>query len=244
MTLEVVEVITRAVQGHTRPFVCRCSDDQIYFVKGLDAGRRSQLCEWLAGRLAQLLGLPVAPFAIVHVPPELLAANAHAESRQLGAGPAFGSLRSSVTELTLATLSQIPAQLQSDVLVFDRWVRNHDRSLSSLGGNPNLFIEPPDHSLVMIDHNLAFDPAFDLHELLGNHVFRAQAGVVAGDLVVRANYNARLFDALGHWQQLLAEIPQEWWYLDAEQTMPTNFDLALAFEWLSAYQTDAFWQWR
>ena len=65
MSLEIVEIMGRAQQGVTQPFICRGEDDQVYFVKGRGAGRRSLICEWIAGQLGRLLGLPIAPFGIV-----------------------------------------------------------------------------------------------------------------------------------------------------------------------------------
>lgn len=47
MPLPIVEILERSEQGRTRSFLCRCDDDQLYFVKGRDAGHRSLLCEWL-----------------------------------------------------------------------------------------------------------------------------------------------------------------------------------------------------
>ncbi len=72
MSIEIVEVLRRSNQGLTRLFICRGDDGNTYFVKGRDAGRRNQVCEWITGRLAVLLRLPVAPFEIVVVPEELL----------------------------------------------------------------------------------------------------------------------------------------------------------------------------
>ena len=40
MTLEVVEIIGRSKQGFTKPYICRCDDGEIYFVKGRSATRR------------------------------------------------------------------------------------------------------------------------------------------------------------------------------------------------------------
>lgn len=34
MSLEIVEIMGRAQQGVTQPFICRGEDDQVYFVKG------------------------------------------------------------------------------------------------------------------------------------------------------------------------------------------------------------------
>lgn len=250
MTIEIVEVLSRSTQGHTRPFICRGDDDEIYFVKGVDAGRRDQICEWLAGRLAQLIGLPIAPFTVVVVPEELISGDTAGPLRDLGAGPAFGSRKLSVTELTTATLNRVPAQLQKDVLVFDRWVRNLDRTLTALGGNPNLFLTAVNHTLtpsrerlVVIDHNLAFDSDFNLAALLAHHAFRAQAQALQGDLFSRDEYNARLCAALSCWPDLVAEVPQEWWYLDIHRTLPVNFDAKQALHWLQLYQSDDFWSW-
>lgn len=92
MAVEIVEVVRRSDQGVTRPFICRGDDGEVYFVKGKDAGRRSQICQWVAGRLAVLMGLPVAPFQQVSVPEALAEFNAGTQLDGLGAGMAFGSL--------------------------------------------------------------------------------------------------------------------------------------------------------
>ena len=72
MKFEFVEFMRRSDQVMTRPFICRADNGKTYFVKGRDAGRRSQICEWIAGCLARQLKLPIAPFEIVNVPEELL----------------------------------------------------------------------------------------------------------------------------------------------------------------------------
>ncbi len=83
--VQIVEIAGRSEQGMTRPFICRGDDGNAYFVKGIEAGRRSQVCEWIAGMLALELDLPIAPFEIVDVPEELVAASL--DYRELGAGP-------------------------------------------------------------------------------------------------------------------------------------------------------------
>ncbi|UJJ55056.1 hypothetical protein LRK53_01215 [Rhodanobacter thiooxydans] len=116
--LQIVEILERSEQGVTRPFLCRCNDDQLYYVKGQGAGRRSLLCEWFAGHLAQALGLPLPPFAIVQAPRELV--ELHPEGSDLGARPAFGSrVVAHTQELTVSHLHDVPMPLQRDVLVFD-----------------------------------------------------------------------------------------------------------------------------
>ena len=67
-SLAIVEILERSTQGQTRPFLCRCDDDQLYYVKGRDTGPRSLLSEWLSGHLAQAFGLPVPVFAVAKAP--------------------------------------------------------------------------------------------------------------------------------------------------------------------------------
>lgn len=133
MTVEIVEIIGRAEQGVTKPFICRGEDNQIYFVKGQGAGMRSLICEWIAGQLGLLLGLPIAPFAFVEVPQELLAIAMRDDLAELGSGKAFGSRKVSVVELSASHVEHVPAATQRDVLAFDWWVRNGDRSLGETG---------------------------------------------------------------------------------------------------------------
>ena len=189
MTVQIVEVLRRSEQGVTRPFICRGDDDDVYFVKGVGAGRRSQIAEWIAGKLGLALGLPIAPFEIVDVPEELMEFDSGLELVDLGAGPAFGSQRQEVMELTASAVQEVPTELQQKLLAFDWWIRNADRLLTEKGGNPNLFWEPDSFELVIIDHNQAFDPDFDPAIFLNYHVFIRQRQHIFGDMPQHSKYN-------------------------------------------------------
>ena len=243
MSVEIVEILRRSEQGVTRPFICRGNDGEVYFVKGLDAGRRSQICEWVAGRLAVLMGLPVAPFEQVLVPEELIDFNRGTPLDGLGVGPAFGSLERQVTELTITAVEQVPDALQQDVLVVDWWVRNADRCLGKYGGNPNLFWEPGERELVVIDHNQAFDFSAEKSDFFANHVFAAQTHQLAGDFYRRDEYDERLSTALREWPTILGEIPDPWWFVDEEQTVPVDFNKQTVYELLKGFEQDEFWSW-
>lgn len=181
MSLEIVEIMGRAQQGVTQPFICRAEDDQVYFVKGRGAGRRSLVCEWIAGQLGRRLGLPIAPFEIVEIPEALLAVAMRDDLNDLGVGKAFGSRKMPVVELSVSLIDQVPEEIQRDVLAFDWWVRNADRSLGELGGNPNLFWDANNAALVVIDHNQAFDPGFSAQDFVESHVFRSHWNALIGD---------------------------------------------------------------
>ncbi|MEA3640662.1 MAG: HipA family kinase [Lamprobacter sp.] len=243
MPVEIVEILRRSEQGMTRPFICRCNDGKLYFVKGKDAGRRSQICEWVAGRLAVLMGLPVAPFQHVLVPEDLAEFNAGTSLDGLGAGLAFGSLERQVTELTISGIDQVPDSLQQDVLIFDWWVRNADRCLGEYGGNPNLFWEPGTQELVVIDHNQAFDLHANRADFSEHHVFAAQASQLSSDFCRRDEYHQRLSSTLDAWPTILSEVPDVWWFVDDEQTVPVDFDARAIEALLRGFENDEFWNW-
>lgn len=239
--LRVVEIGERSVQGRTQPFRCICEDGKEYFVKGRSAGRRSLICEWIAGHLAKSFGLPLPPFTIADVPAALV--ELHPEGGDLGKGPAFASQAiSPVTEMGFAHLKQVPEQLRRDIAVFDWWVRNEDRSLTQHGGNPNLLWIPGEGKLFTIDHNLAFDQHFHRDTFLQTHVFASDFLEVVGDLADQGVYAQRLKQALGSWLTACDGVPPEWMYEDSEMTVPTDFDPDEALELLSGCATEPFWR--
>ena len=239
MTVQIIEIMGRSKQGVTRPFICRGDDDNIYFVKGIGAGRRSQVYEWIAGNLATELSLPIAPFKIVDVPIELIEGNQ--QYRELGAGPAFGSLKQTIMELNYAGIERVPDELQRDVLAFDWWIRNEDRTLSESGGNPNLFWNPSQEKLVVFDHNQAFDHNFSDDDFTKYHVFNLQQHSLFGDALYRQQYENNFQSALNQWHNIQDSIPEEWKFLDEELTISANIDLDAIFNTLNRCNTGKLW---
>jgi len=224
------------------PFICRGEDGEIYFVKGTGAGRRSQICEWIAGCLGRELGLPIPPFEIVDIPEELILTGGMPGLSELGEGPAFGSQRHSLMELPYSAIKEISPKVQWDVLAFDWWVRNLDRSLSEIGGNPNLFWDPGTRELLVLDHNQAFDPDFTVEEFKEDHAFAHRIPTLFGDMVRRQDYAARLQSVLESWDRICAEIPPVWHFADPEMTVPADFDFANARQQLALCHSDRFWR--
>lgn len=241
MTIQIVEVIRRSEQGITQPYICRGDNDKVYFVKGIGAGRRSQICEWIAGNLGLALGLPIAPFDIVEIPEELMEFKFTLNLSDLGSGPAFGSQRQEVMELNVSAVDEVSEQLQQDVLAFDWWIRNSDRLLTEKGGNPNLFWNPGDQELIVIDHNQAFDAAFNPNVFNELHIFRSQRYRVFGDMLRHQDYNRRFSLALNNWPEICNNLPKEWFFADVEMTVPSNFSLDDTYNLLEEYKKDGFW---
>lgn len=238
--LTIIEIQHRSEQGMTRPFLCRCDDDQLYFVKGRAAGPRSLICEWLGGHLAKAFGLPVPDFAVAIAPPELL--ELHPDGRDLGPLPLFASRQVlHVQEFSIAHLDKVTEQLQRDVLAFDRWVNNGDRTLTTRSGNPNLLWDNNRQELVVIDHNLAFEANFDTRSFSETHVFAGQISFLIQDLIEPLRLRERCRQALDVWSVACNTVPPEWWYADVEQTVPTSFDASAARALLGLYENESFW---
>ena len=211
----IQEVLGRSKQGVTKPFICRGDDEAIYYVKGLGAGRRSQICEWVAGQLATAFGLPVAEYALAMVPDELVEAKVLPDIGELGAGLVFASRQvPDAQELTVTTRDLVTSNTATDVLVFDWWLQNEDRYLTEVGGNPNLLWNQGSGSLAVIDHNQAFDPGFDISRFLDAHVFAGDWNRVFSDYVERMKYEERMVAALDGLEDIRASIPDSWWFLD------------------------------
>ncbi len=239
MTVHIIEIIGRSKQGITKPFICRGDDDNTYFVKGIGAGRRSQVCEWIAGNLGLELDLPIAPFEIVDIPEQLVSGNPMYSD--LGVGPAFGSRKQLIMELNYAGIDHVRNDLQRSILAFDWWIKNEDRNLSEYGGNPNLFWEPDREELVVIDHNQAFDRSFCEQEFKKTHVFSKQVNNLFGSALYRLEFTRNFQQVLKQWPAICDKIPAEWYYFDTELTVPADFALDDILNTLIQCNTDGFW---
>jgi hypothetical protein len=243
MPLTVTEILGRAQEGRTQPYICRCDDGEVYFVKGKSATRFGLISEWLCARLCSALDLPIAKYAIATVPDEIMEADLTGEYQELGKGPVFASGRVKATNLSRLHLRTVPQALRRDVILFDWWVHNGDRTLTEMGGNPNLLWLPGSPgTLVMIDHNLAFDAEFNAKEFLDLHVFSSEASELFSDFLLRDSYRARLAKALESWPDICDTLPDAWHFIDAEKTMPVGYPFEAIKSLLDRALTDAFWQ--
>jgi len=100
--------------------------------------------------------------------------------------------------------------IQRDILLFDLWVENSDRTLTALGGNPNLLWQSLDNELYIIDHNLAFDYDFKLPLLRETHIFQSQFSHFQLNLIAKQQVEAKLKHSLENWLYWWDEIPDTW----------------------------------
>ncbi|OQX06580.1 MAG: hypothetical protein BWK73_30535 [Thiothrix lacustris] len=191
----------------------------------------------MGAKLATAFGLPVPPFTIAVTSLELLELYGSEAVLGLGADPAFASQHiPSSHELKYEVLSQIDKQLRRDVLMFDAWVRNEDRSLTQKGGNPNLLWS--ENSLYVIDHNLIFDKGFATGIFLDTHVFRTEITEILQDFLLREHYQTKMQDALTVWSSAWDTLPEEWCEQNEELGL---FDPEAAFQQLRDDAHGAIW---
>jgi hypothetical protein len=218
----VEEVIKRSEQGQTAPYVCRGDDGQVYFVKNGALPKRELVAEWLAAHLARAVGLPVPAFDLAEVPASLCDRRMGSWLTDLEPGTGFASRRVEAGDFAWSMVAQVSAPQRSLIAAFDWWVHNADRTLSALGGNPNLLWRHGAHGgeVVVIDHNLAFELAFNGEAFLDTHVFAADLKLLAADWVAREQVRQGLVAALGVVDGACATIPEAWHFADPEQTVP------------------------
>lgn len=240
--LPIVEITDRSTDGRTMPFKCRGDDGRLYYVKGRSATHESLICEWMAGHLAARMGLNLPRLAIATAPAGLV--RLHPEGRELGTGPVFASRAvEGLSWITYASKLRVPLPMRRDILVFDWWVHNADRTLTETGGNPNLLFNAESGDLVVIDHNLAFDAEFDETTFFQTHIFGDEWNLLCQDLVEMANYQARLSEVLADsWDITWASVPSEWLFHDDEQTIPVNFDEPACKALLARCAHQDFWR--
>lgn len=218
--IQIIEVIDKMTQGLSEPILCKCENNEEYIVKGIGAGRSSQISEWICANLARCLGLPIAQFALVEIP-DVLYDELPSHLRSIGSGVAFGSKKVQGSNWFEGVgVNRISKDLQRKTLVFDLWIKNMDRTR----GNPNLLYQAESNSLVIIDHNLAFDKDFTLKDFLETHLFAGCFTDVVSDWVVRAEMEAWLQQALASLDEICHNLPKEWSWSNPEHDLPVNYD--------------------
>jgi hypothetical protein len=208
---EIVEVVGPAEQGFANAYRCIANDGCNYYVKSEGSTWRGLVCEWVAARLAQVLGLPIAKFAQVDLAEDFADFLRSSGNYHLVKGLAFGSRAAiHVREFEPALLLKCSPQFRRDLVAFDWWVKNADRTLGEYAGNPNLLWDTEESVPVVIDHNMAFDCEFEAETFLETHIFRADLAVIKADLVMRAQYQQRFSTLVPLLDDIWAELPQNW----------------------------------
>jgi hypothetical protein len=202
MLIEIVEIQEKALQGSTEPLRCKLSNGRYCYAKGKRANASGLIKEWMAANLARELNLPIPDFHIAYADKRLVDMSF---DKSFGHGEIFASeLIESAVEYSYQF--SVEPDLQRDILLFDLWIQNEDRTLSKKThfGNPNLLWAKD--KLHVIHHNFAFDNKFNCSDFWQTHVFKEWQF----ELEERPQFEARLQNALLKWQQWWDAVPSDW----------------------------------
>ena len=231
--LLILEPTTTAGAGMTRPRLCRLSDENFYYVKGRTLTPKGLVSEYICAQLGREFGLPIPDFELKTLPAVPPISGLIELSDELGFGELFASKRvSNLMEIDLARAVKLPLELRLDVVAFDYWVGNLDRTLTEHGGNPNLFWDVQEQQLVVLDHNLDFDAEFELSDLKEVHVFREEIVAILSDIELKEHYVARFKALLLQWENIVETIPEAWLYSDLQMTSDAGINFEEMKIWL------------
>jgi hypothetical protein len=207
--ISIIEIHHQMKQGATAPYLCTADDGRKYVIKRQRAGFEGCLKEWLFGTLGQYFGLPIPNCELVYVDRLLLEFNDKYQF-EIGEGIAFGSeLIPDLQEVNYQIVQTFPQNTLMDLYVFDYWIRNGDRNLTELSGNPNLFYKQSSLDVIVLDHNLAFDNTFLPEEHSQLHVSH-EYWPAQIDYDIRQKFECRIENALAYWDVIIAKIPDDW----------------------------------
>jgi hypothetical protein len=158
----------------------------------------------------------------------------------LGAGEVFVSEQvKSATDFKHQMLEKVTPELQRNILFFDLWIENADRTLSALfSGNPNLLWQSEQSQLYIIDHNLAFDTPFDLKTFRETHVCQSYFATSQMDIQEKHGLEYRLENSLANWSEWWDTIPQQWKEQNEDSEL---FDVDVTFQRLQAEAQGEIW---
>lgn len=207
--------VTPLREGGSLPGLVEADDDGLYVVKFRAAGQgpRALVAEWLAGRIGQVLGLPVPDIVAIDVDEHLADAEPDEELQDLvqrSAGVNLGlDFLPGALAFNPAVRPAIDPGLAAEIVWFDALVTNPDRTVR----NPNLLLWHDglwciDHGAALYVHHTWRDP--DEHarrpfERSAEHVLLPYAGsIVDADRRLADRLDPTVLDPI------VAAIPDEW----------------------------------
>ena len=210
--MQIRQIVRVSDQGVSRPYQCYDENGVLRWCKGNHTGLRSLIAEWVCARIARELGVPVPACDILRLDPATFREWARCRGERLpqlvtDANPfvfASANVEDSKDVIDIERdLHCDDPSLLARICLFDELIHNTDRT----DDNTNLLSNAGVH---VIDHNNAFDPAFDRETFLREHAlrrFRAEADSPVADTFrvrVRQCVTEKFLD------EIWSEMPAEW----------------------------------
>ena len=217
-------------QGVSRPYLCYDESGVLRWCKGNHTGLRSLMSEWVCARIARELGLPVPAGDILRLDPALFQDWVRCQGARLPllvteANPfVFASTNvedsKDVIDIERDLHCDDPVLL-ARICLFDELIRNGDRT----DDNTNLLSNAGVH---VIDHNNAFDPAFDRESFLREHALRRFRAAVDPSIVAAFAAQVRQVVTEKFLDEVWSEMPAEWTEIGSETlSLETMKDILL-----------------
>ena len=216
--MNVRQIVRVSDQGVSQPYQCYDERGVLRWCKGNHTGLRSLMSEWVCARIARELGLPVPACDILRLDPALFQAWVRCQGVRLPqlvteANPfVFASTNvedsKDVIDIEKDLRCDDPGLL-TRICLFDELICNLDRT----DDNTNLLSNAGVH---VIDHNNAFDPAFDRETFLREHALRRFR--TAADPSVAAAFAEQVRQVVteGFLDEVWSEMPTEWTEIGSE----------------------------
>ena len=210
--MQIRQIVRISDQGVSRPYQCYDEEGTLRWCKGNHTGIRSLLSEWICARVAQRLGLPVPACDILRLDPVRFQdwARCRGELVPQLVTDANPYVFASANVADSKDVIDIEEDLRCDdpvllarILLFDELVHNTDRT----DDNTNLLANAGVH---VIDHNNAFDPAFEREVFLREHVLRRFAAAGGGALAAEFAAEVREVVTERFLDEVWAEMPVAW----------------------------------
>ena len=210
--MNIRQIVRVSDQGVSQPYQCYDENGVLRWCKGNHTGLRSLMSEWVCARIARELGLPVPAFDILRLDPALFRDWAGCQ------GVRVPQLVTEANPFVFASTNvkdskdviDIERDLHCDdpgllarICLFDELIRNGDRT----DDNTNLLSNAGVH---VIDHNNAFDPAFDRETFLCEHALRRFRSAAGSATVAAFAGQVRQVVTDEFVDEVWSEMPTEW----------------------------------
>ena len=216
--MNIRQIVRVSEQGVSQPYQCYDENGVLRWCKGNHTGLRSLMSEWVCARIARGLGLPVPACDILRLDPEQFQDWAHCQGARLPqlvteANPfVFASTNVEDSKDVIDIESDLHCDdpgLLARICLFDELIRNGDRT----DDNTNLLSNAGVH---VIDHNNAFDPAFDREVFLREHALRRFRGAADPSVAVAFADQVRQVVTERFLDEVWSEMPTEWTEVGSE----------------------------
>ena len=210
--MDVQQIVRVSDQGVSQPYQCYDENGVLRWCKGNHTGLRSLISEWVCSRIARKLGIPVPVCDILRLDPALF--RAWVACRDVRLPQLVTDSNPFVFASTNVEDSKDVIDIEKDlhcddpvlltrICLFDEFIRNMDRT----DDNTNLLSNAGVH---VIDHNNAFDPAFDRETFLREHALRRFRKETDPSVVATFASQVRQVVTEDFLDEVWSEMPVEW----------------------------------